>query len=541
MLSGFPSLRGAAIAALAAALVLAPIPAAAALPDAVSEPQVDAIFASLDGKSPGCAVTASRDGKMLVRRAYGMASLELNVPIAPGTIFEAGSTSKQFTAATVLLLAREGRIALSDDIRKYLPEMPDYGSAITIADLLHHMSGIRDWGSLAALQGWPRNSRSANNADALAIASRQRALNFAPGSHYLYSNSNYNLLAIIVERATGQSLEEVSRTEIFAPLGMANTAWRSNHQDIVPGRAVAYGHNARGYLNDQVMEDAYGNGGLLTTIDDLARWQDALDRDTFGPGFTEQMQAKGKLHDGRPIGYGMGLFITRYRGWIEVNHEGLTAGYHAWLARYPEHKVTVSMLCNGSSIPVSTFARQVADLLLPPAPAARSVPSRPIKPATYADPLTGVPIRIETDTSGALRVNGRAAAPAGTDRWQIGDDIFDFSSGGLVRETIQGERFVYRQVSAPKRPPGADYAGRYCSPEADACLVIRADANMLTMNGPRGPARPLTPAYGDVFTGSVYPSDQKLTIAFERSRTGAISGLRTFDARAYGVAFTREP
>jgi CubicO group peptidase (beta-lactamase class C family) len=540
MLSGFVNMRGIVTAALGAALLLASFPAAAS-PAGAPEAQIDALFAGIGGKSPGCVVAVSRNGTLLTQRAYGSASLELNVPITPATVFEAGSASKQFVAATVLLLAREGRIALSDDIRKYLPEMPDYGSVITIADLLHHTSGIRDWGSLATLQGWPRNSRSANNDDALAIASRQRALNFAPGSHFLYSNSNYNLLVIIVERVTGQPIDEVSRAKIFAPLGMANTRWRSNYQDIVPGRAAAYARDTRGYFNNQVIENAFGNGGLLTTIDDLARWQDALDRDALGPGFTEQMQTKGKLRDGREVGYGLGLYITKYRGSLEVYHEGITGGYHAWVARYPEQRLAIRMLCNSSDIPARPIGRRIADMLLPAPPAPPPVPLRPIQAGTYADRLTGIPLRIETDASGALRVDGRAAGPAGPNRWQIPDDIFDFSDGALVRETVQGERFAYRPVTASKRPPGADYAGRYCSPEADACLMIRSEAGGLTLTGPRGTARPLTPAYGEVFTGSVYPSAQKLTIAFERSRDGAVSGLKTFDTSAYGVVFTREP
>jgi CubicO group peptidase (beta-lactamase class C family) len=540
MLSGFGLGRGPVSAALAVALLLAPVSGAAA-PDDGLDAQIDAIFAGLDGTSPGCVAAASRDGKVLFRRSYGMASLELNAPITPDTVFEAGSASKQFVAATVLLLAREHHIGLSDDIRRYLPEMPDYGSVITISDLLHHTSGIRDWGSLVMLQGWPRNSRTTTNADVLAIVSRQRQLNFKPGTHFLYSNSNYNLLVIIVERVTGRSINEVSRAKIFSPLGMSSTRWRSDYQVVVPGRAAAYGRDARGWYNDPVIEDAFGNGGLLTTIDDIARWQDALDRGTLGPGFTEQMQEKGTLRDGHAIGYGLGLYVSRYRGWLEIYHEGITGGYHSWVARYPEQNLAVRMLCNGNAIPARPFGRRIADTLLPPTTTAPAVPSRPIPVGTYADLLTGIPVRIASDASGALLVNGRPAAPAGPDRWQIPDDIFDFSGGTLVRETIQGERFAYRLVIAPRQATSADYAGRYCSSEAGACLVIRSGADGLTLSGPRGPAQALRPAYGAVFTSSVYPSGQQVTVTFERSRAGKVTGLRTSDQSAYGIAFIKEP
>jgi hypothetical protein len=183
----------------------------------------------------------------------------------------------------------------------------------------------------------------------------------------------------------------------------------------------------------------------------------------------------------------------------------------------------------------------VADLLLPFPHPFQAAPTRPVRAGTYVDLLTGIPLRIEFDANGALSVDGRTAAPAGSDRWEIPDDMFDFSEGALVRETIQGERFAYRLATAPERRPGADYAGRYCSSEADACLVIRSEEAGLMLTGPRGTARPLTPAYDDVFTGSVYPSDAKLTVAFERSRSGAVTQLRTSDGGASGVAFARAP
>jgi CubicO group peptidase (beta-lactamase class C family) len=204
--------------------------------------KVDRIFAAMDKNTPGCAVAASRNGEVIIRRAYGMANLELGVPIAPDSIFEAGSSSKQFTAAIIWLLARQGRINLSDDIRKYLPEMPmpDYGKIITIGDMVHHISGIQDWGSLSALAGWPRFTRTVENAGVLALVARQKTLNFPTGEHYLYSNSNYNLLPIIASRATGVPFEELSRKLIFEPLGMVNTSWRSDHLKIVPGRTGTY-------------------------------------------------------------------------------------------------------------------------------------------------------------------------------------------------------------------------------------------------------------------------------------------------------------
>jgi CubicO group peptidase (beta-lactamase class C family) len=504
-----------------------------------SSGSVDAIFAGIGADSPGCAVAASRDGVVLIRRAYGLADLELKVPITPDSIFEAGSSSKQFVAGTVLLLARQGRLSLADDIRKYLPEMPDYGRVITVGDLVHHMSGIRDWDLLVGLEGWPRNSRDVGNADVLAILAKQKTPNFLAEDHVLYSNSNFNLLPIIIERATGQSFEAVSRKEIFEPLGMSHTSWRTDYRKIVAGRASAYESTPSGYRNTRVVEDAYGNGGLLTTVDDLALWQNALDRDLLGKGFTAAMQEPGRLRNGTRTSYGAGLFIADYHGTLEVNHEGLTAGYHAWVARYPAYKVAVSMLCNATGIRVDRLGRRVADLLLPLDHTILAPPTASIPSGTYADTLTGISLRVEYGGSDGLRVNGQSADYLGGDVWRIWTDLYSLKGGALKRVSPEGETYQYRLVDTVHAPLGRQYDGRYCASEVSSCVTIRTDQNGVSWQGPRGEAEPLSPAYADVFTGSMFPSTEKLTIFFTHSPTGSISELRISTERALGVAFAR--
>ena len=229
--------------------------------------RLDALFAKWNSKdSPGCAVAVSRNGQAIATRAYGMADLEKGVPATPDSIYEAGSDSKQFTAAAILMLAREGKLSLDDDIRKYLPELPTYSAPVTIRHMLHHTSGLRDWGSVAAIEGWPRNSRTASNDDVLEIASRQSELNFAPGAHYLYSNSNYNLAAIVVARVSGQSLADFTSERIFKPLGMTHTSWRDDHGEVVAGRTGAYDYQDGVYRNDQAVL-ALGAPGAAGIID----------------------------------------------------------------------------------------------------------------------------------------------------------------------------------------------------------------------------------------------------------------------------------
>ena len=205
---------------------------ASAVPDA----SVDQIFGRWAGQTPGCAVGVATAGRSVLEKAYGLADLEHDVPNRPDTIFEAGSVSKQFTAAAVLLLAREGKLSLEDPVRKYVPELPDYGSPLLIRHMLNHMSGLRDWGSIESIAGWPRTTRVYTHAHVLDILSRQKGLNFPPGTRYSYSNSGYNLAAVIVSRVSGKPFAEFSRERLFAPLGLTHTSWRDDFTRVVRGQ-----------------------------------------------------------------------------------------------------------------------------------------------------------------------------------------------------------------------------------------------------------------------------------------------------------------
>lgn len=501
--------------------------------------QLDAIFARWASKdAPGCAVAVSRDGQAIVSRAYGMADLEQGVPATVDSIYEAGSDSKQFTAAALLILAREGKLSLDDDVRKYLPELPDYGTVITLRDMLHHVSGLRDWGSVAGIEGWPRNSRTADNDDVLALVARQKELNFAPRTHYLYSNSNYNLAAIVVARVSGKSLADFTRERIFVPLGMTHTSWRDDHRDLVPGRTGAYEASPHGYRNEQVIEDAYGNGGLLTTVGDLVKWQAALDSDFFGKGFVAEMQQPVVLKDGAKVIYGLALVAGDHKGVFEVSHSGSTGGYRAWMARYPAQKIAVSLLCNTGDADTVTLGREVADLYLPVKADKPYTPRGPLPEGVWADRLTGFPYRFAADGKGGLTVNGRALVPVGAGRWRAREDVYAFAGNALIRETREGERLPADRAAAPTSDL-AGYAGRYCSVDNNACVTVALDAGRLTFSGPRWQAQPLNAAYRDVFTGDAKPVAPELVLKFRRNAAGQIDTLRLGETRAFDLLFKR--
>lgn len=320
----------------AAAPVLAAAPANA---DAVL-----AQFAKPD--APGCAVSVWQDGKVLVEKGYGAANLEHGVAIdAQRSVFDIGSTSKQFTAAAILLLVQDGKLKLDDDIRRHLPQLPDYGTPITIDHLLRHTSGLRDYLVLLNLGGVARGDVS-SNADAMAAIVRQRGLNFQPGSAYAYSNTGYFLLARIVEKASGQGFAEFAKARIFDPLGMAGTSVLDRHDKLVPQRASAYRPDGPGRFALMMSNwEQTGDGAVQSTVADLAKWDANFYQPRVGGRWlVEQMQAPGKLNDGTVLQYGRGLMLDTHRGVATVSHAGAFAGYKAELLRLPQQKLGVAVL-----------------------------------------------------------------------------------------------------------------------------------------------------------------------------------------------------
>ena len=344
-------------------------------------PLVNRVFARWDSTTgPGCAVGIDRAGAKRFTRAFGEADLEYDIPNKPETIFEAGSISKQFTAAATVLLALDGKLDLSDDVRKYVPELPTYERPITIRHLLNHTSGLRDWGEIAALAGWPRETRVHTHDDVLDILAHQRALNYPPGDRYSYTNSGYNLLAIIVSRVSGQTFATFTRERIFTPLGLTSTQWRDDFRRIVKGRAQAYSRSRDGRWElEMPFENVHGNGGLLTTVSDLLTWTAMLEHPTpaWKP-MVDSLHVRGRLTNGDTITYALGLVVSEYRGVPRVEHSGATAGYRADVLRFPGRGLAVAVLCNAANANPSLYANQLVDSLL--APALGPVPARAERP-----------------------------------------------------------------------------------------------------------------------------------------------------------------
>jgi len=331
--------------------------------------RVDALFAKWDkSDSPGCILAVIKDGEFIYQRGYGIADLERSVPIKPDSIFDIGSTGKQFTATVVAILANQGLLNLDDSIRKYVPEMRPYADQITIRHLLHHTSGLRDYLTLMELRGLSDVNIYAEDF-LFELIARQKGLNFKPGSEYLYSNSGYFLLGTISQRVTGKHITELIKEHILVPLGMTHTTFNKDFRPIVKDRAMSYdaGEQEGTFVNALALSGGFGDGPMLTCVGDLLLW----DRNFYAnklnnsqADLIDQLHTTGKLNNGKTITYAFGLDVTDYNGQRVVKHAGGWAGYRTELMRFPDQRFSVICISNLGNIDPTILCQQVADIYL---------------------------------------------------------------------------------------------------------------------------------------------------------------------------------
>ena len=334
----------------------------------ILEAKVDQLFAEWNRlDSPGAALAVTRDGEIVYKRGYGLANLEYDIPITPTTIFDIASVSKQFAAFVIATLAHDGKLSLDDDIRTYLPDVPDFGHTITIWHLLHHTSGLRDWVQSLVIAGVAMEDVISFK-HILKMVRQQKALNFEPGAAYSYSNTGYNLLAEIVERVTGDSFREWTDANIFKPLAMANSHFHDDHQMILKNRAYSYQASENGGFKHAVNNTtALGSSSLFSTVEDLATWILNFDNTQIGEQTViEQMHQRGMLNNGEQISYAFGLNIGDYRGLKTVGHSGSWRGFRSHLMRFPDQKFGVVILCNLDTFNPLRLAEDTKSELLVP-------------------------------------------------------------------------------------------------------------------------------------------------------------------------------
>lgn len=513
------------------------------------DPQhVDALFA-VYGKphSPGCSLGVIRNGSFIHQNSYGEASLELGVPLSSRSVFYMASVSKQFTAAAVVIAAEQGYLSLDDDVRKFIPELPDYGRPITLREVLHQTSGIRDFFTLIELAG--RDAAGLSSDDVLRLIARQKGLNNAPGREFVYSNSNYFLLGLVIKRATGKTLAEYANENIFVPLGMKSTLFYDNKSIVVPNRVAAYepGKDGSFSVDWSTQFDLVGSGGLMSNVDDLLLWDRNFYSNKLGKGtLVKELQTAGKLSDGHVINYGLGLWLTDYRGLKIEEHSGGTLGYRTELLRFPEQKFSVALLCNIANADVEGLARKVSDLYLGKelkedenaASSTHSFPDPAPFVGTYLDPRTHT-IFTFSAKDGNLVAWGANLRRLGANEFSdlVGNPIlFQPENGNMTATlTLQGEKFfVGHRVPPIKLTESAlqRYAGTFTSQELQTSYTIAMLNQTLVLKFGDHPPVTLTPIARNEFQAGDLG-----TLVFDFSAVGRLSRLILYSQRARGMTF----
>lgn len=546
-----------------ALLLAASLPIPALADDATAAKAMDELLATHhQADAPGCAAGVYRGATLLHAGGFGMANLELQVPITPASAFDIGSTSKQFTAASALLLARQGKLSLDHDIRRYVPELPAYAASITLRQLLHHTSGVRDYIDLLRMSG-AHVDDVATARDAIKLLSLQQATHFSPGERHQYSNSGYFLIALAIERASGQSMREFARRHVFQPLGMPHSVYRDDHAELVPHRAMAYAKDERkGWRLDVSNWEQMGDGGIVTTVQELAKWNGNFYAPTVGDGsLLRELQQRGTLNDGTRINYALGLMHGTYKGHSTVHHGGSWGGYIANLVRYPAHKLGVAVLCNSEDQPLNELVEQIADLYLPAVETAAS-------------------LDISSSPTSATAGHERLQEWVGTYRPPHGADVANFRMNkGALEAEVAGTTYPLQVVSErtlkvlnvpvdvelrlepagpgrakrihqkingtddrmfiafePARSTPAQLqrlAGVYQCPEVQAEYQVNVTGTDLALITPRGDALTLAPREAGNFVGG------RLLLNFPDGQGERPSTLYLGTARAQGLRCTR--
>lgn len=441
---------------------------------------------------------------------------------------------------SILLLASEGKLSLADDVRKYVPELPLYQKVITLQMLLNHTSGLKDWGVIGGLSGWPRTTRVYTQALALEILTRQKTTNFLPGTEYSYSNTNYSLLVTIVERVSGMSLAEFTSVKIFKPLQMKNTRWRDNFHAVVPNRAVGYQRVEGGYEQLMPFENVHGHGGLLTTAGDLLRWNALLETHALGGDdvYAERVRC-GKLANGKEITYAAGLQVSKYNGFREVAHSGATAGYRAWLAYYPEKRLSVVLLSNDASFVPSGIGRQVANVFFGATPPKVSYRKVVLPTAHDLRKFDGYfrstrhfeyhQFKTRGDT---VLIDGEVVTFAAPDTLVQGANKWAYIKQGRIQIIQSGDTLSFSKVDPPKIR--SDVAGQYHSDEVGADYLFSFDKNELLLKIGSWPARILRPVFKDAYT-----DNEGVLYEFLRSKSGQVQLVNVSASRAEKIPFQK--
>ena len=515
--------------------------------------RVDSIFRAITSETPGCAAGVSQNGRVVLTRYYGLGDLEKRTPIGGSSLFDIGSTQKQFTATSILLLAQDGRLKLDDDIRKHLPELPDYGHKVTVDNLITHTGGIRDWTGILPM--------APEGTDVHTLLLRQRGLNFAPGTEWAYSNGGYELAKLIVARASGMTFAEYTKQRIFEPLGMKATAYVRDIMQAGSNAAMGYQKDGSSWKPYMRLGNNRGGGAIVSTIPDMLTWQDALASGKLGKQVTAQLHEQVRLKNGRKLDYARGVIVDSTPGGVVISHSGGAAGFSTWMGRIPEHNLSAAVSCNFDPVSATNLAgRMIDDVFLPPAdPAAlaRWRATRPVaapgvdvatRAGLYFDEKTGDPMRLGVNNGRLQVANGPPLVPVSPNTFRIArpttffrsmdDFVMTFTDADHIEfRSMEGEVTRYRRAQ-PYTPTPAELRsvdGRYESKELGSVFEVIAEGNALTMRMEGNPERMLqvAPVERDAYMLRM------MIVRFARDASGTVTGFVYDNPVVKGIQFTR--
>ena len=518
---------------------------------------IDQIFSKWDNTySPGCALAVIKEGEIIYQRGYGMANLEFGQIITPRTRFQIGSVSKQFTALAVALLIEEGLISLEDDIRKYFPELPDFGETITVDHLVHHTSGLRDQVELMMMAGFRIDDVMCHE-DTLELFSKQKALNFKPGDKHLYCNTGYTLMGLLVERVTQKSLRLFCEERIFAPLGMTQTLFHDDYKEVIPGFAPSYSPGKDGFKHEPLTQAIPGGTSLITTLADIAKWdQEFYEGKVFGKSVIDRMHQKSVLNSGEVCDYTFGLMLSDYRGLKTVGHGGSHAGYRAQITRFPEQHFSVVILCNLASMNPDELAKQVADIYLEekfPQPKAEGKVLE-LPEETLKENCGLYFCEEEMSLRRFSLVEGKflAAIGPGIPLEAVSEKTFRLAPYPFMKFRFENEdgqkkmffdmghgkpaEYVKTKADEPTEKELGFLNGEYYSPEMENTYLVCLKDQKLVLKRSKYGESPLIPAQKDAFTCENFSFD----LFFERDDSGRVCGFKIYGGRAKGVEFFRK-
>ncbi|MGE0001913.1 MAG: serine hydrolase [Fimbriimonadaceae bacterium] len=506
-------------------------------------------------KGPGGVVGVAVDGKVVYAKGFGLANLEHGVPLTPDSVLDVGSVSKQFTAMCVLLLEEDGKLKTTDPVTKFVPELPTFGHTVTIDHLVHMTSGVRDYLTLWSLAGW-NGVDERSDEDALASLSRQQGLNNAPGERFVYSNSNYVLLATIVERVSGSSLASFASERVFKPLGMDSTRFDTD-SIVVKSRAQSYAPNGFGGWKPLVSAlSIVGDGGVLSTVGDLAKWHANLRDNKLGKGSPALAQ---KFTEGVTVGagspnYAFGLIVDELDGIQRIGHNGNWLGFNASTMFFPDRKVSIFALGNDGTNSCAQIAAAAARAVLgrveasaetPPKEAQLGRPALERVAGTYELP-DGRTLTIRLVGDGLqLQVAGQPAFPllaeSATKFYVKAPTVrIDFTFEGPGKPVSgrlrQGPADIQLKPVEPFEAADAElkaWAGVYSSPELEVPIEVQVQGKSLVFTAGEGDPLVVRPSSADKVSSPIG------TATLFRDTAGKVRGFVLDAGRALGLRFTK--